>query len=386
MKKSYIVITCIIWACFLNSVFGVEYTLEVLPGVQQQIESAYPYKHLSKEEKAKAYTVFERTYVILDAAAAGKSVNEDKGEPGSTNIAIVPNLNPCVCVVIHYGPRVAVFHQHYSSNTNDLIVKTKTHLGINGSTNPGEIKIYIYAFKAYNYDMQWRDKYQKRSQEEELAYIKTILMQNFGIIHDSQVESCLWTPKTNCYEYCTYYGLNTSIVVSISAGNELKIYNTSVVHEEVFFQNQYPKSYFPNETVLRNSMTRAIQGYVFDRYQTQLLESPKYKAFYNVVRVYGVMPYMRALRLGQYFACINISKIHQLLYEQTSQMSESLGCVYPIVNIPQQEPIPCYICGKKEEKMSRCTQCKEYLYCSRECQKSHWGNGGHKGECQVLKL
>ncbi len=349
---------------FFNSAFGVQrYTLEVSPGVQHEITSAYPYKHLSKEEKAKAYTVLERTYTILDSSA---------------NIAIVPNLNPCICIVVHYGTKAAVFHHHFSSSINDLIAKAKAHLGINESTNPGEVKIYIYAFKAYNFNTVWKARYQNRTQEAELAQIKRNLMQGFGITEGTQVEDCLWTPNEQDYEnYRNYYGLDTSIVVSMSVENELTIYNTSLVHEEVFFKNQYREGYEIGDTILRHTMTKMIQSYAFDKYQDGLLTSTKYSAFYDEIRRYGAMPYMRALHLKQYLYLTDITRLGGFL-RQT--VSSTFGTTCPDIEL-NAEPIPCYVCGKVTTENSRCANCREYHYCSKECQRTHWHHG-HREECR----
>lgn len=391
-KILVLIATSFIWMCFFSSVFGVEeYTLEVLPGITHKIVSAYPYKHLSEEEKAKAYTVTERTYVILDAGTG-------TGELGSTNIAIIPNLNPCICIVIHYGNRVAVFHHHFSSSIKDLITKTRTRLGINEQTNPREIKIYIYAFEADNFKSQWQKRYQGRTQKAELVHIKKILMQQLGITNDDQVESCLWTPNIQDYEnYGNYYGLDTSIVVSISDKNELTIYNTSLVHEEVFFQNNYSEKHTLHDTILRHRMTKIMQSYIFSKYQDALLKSPKYEAFYNAVQLYGKMPYMRALPFTQHLSLIDTSELAKCLGSSLFQLyNGSLSLNIPDVQIEAQS-IPCYVCGKVNEKVlegkitnlnKKCARCEEYYYCSQECQKLHWfqQQGGHKSECRKLKF
>ena len=349
--------------------------LEISPGKYQIVNSAYPYKHLSEAEKARAYTVLERTYVILDAAAGQGGV--DTGKPGSTNIAIIPNLKPCIGIIIHYGARVAVFHQHFSSNIEDLVAKTNTHLGMNEQTNPEEIKIYMYTIMDEDFK---KARYQGRTQEKEFAQVKRNLTQHFRIRDKRQIKDCLWIPKIENYVGCgDYYGLERSVVVSISERNELAIYNTSLVHERIFFERiffeqvlfEQPDKY----PELMSMITASEQSSAFSTYQTELLGSSKYRAFYDLIGQYGTMPYMRALHIEQYFHLGRLSVLNAALEsrEQTLSRFERF----------KTQPIPCYVCGKTQKENSRCAQCKEYHYCSQDCQKKHW-KGGHKKECQIL--
>ncbi|KAK0754691.1 hypothetical protein B0T18DRAFT_443005 [Schizothecium vesticola] len=45
----------------------------------------------------------------------------------------------------------------------------------------------------------------------------------------------------------------------------------------------------------------------------------------------------------------------------------------------------CEGCGKVEGALSRCEGCRGVRYCGKECQVKGWGEGGHKGECKVIK-
>ena len=38
-----------------------------------------------------------------------------------------------------------------------------------------------------------------------------------------------------------------------------------------------------------------------------------------------------------------------------------------------------------EAKLKACGRCRSVLYCSQECQKQHWGEGGHKEACPQLR-
>lgn len=46
------------------------------------------------------------------------------------------------------------------------------------------------------------------------------------------------------------------------------------------------------------------------------------------------------------------------------------------------------MCGearkKDGSKLLRCTACKAVRYCSEECQRTHWREGGHRQECKRL--
>ena len=44
----------------------------------------------------------------------------------------------------------------------------------------------------------------------------------------------------------------------------------------------------------------------------------------------------------------------------------------------------CAHCSVELAKAMRCSQCKTVCYCSRECQKQHWGS--HKSQCKALAL
>lgn len=45
----------------------------------------------------------------------------------------------------------------------------------------------------------------------------------------------------------------------------------------------------------------------------------------------------------------------------------------------------CSQCGAAAPHLRACSKCKTVKYCSRECQKKHWREGGHRGECRRLQ-
>jgi hypothetical protein len=48
----------------------------------------------------------------------------------------------------------------------------------------------------------------------------------------------------------------------------------------------------------------------------------------------------------------------------------------------------CHNCQedrKEQEQLLKCGACKKVFYCSKECQKIHWKQGGHREECSKLK-
>ena len=49
----------------------------------------------------------------------------------------------------------------------------------------------------------------------------------------------------------------------------------------------------------------------------------------------------------------------------------------------------CYNCcqehRQEQEQVLKCGACKKVFYCSKECQKTHWKQGGHREECPKLK-
>ncbi|KAM0279248.1 hypothetical protein ACHAQH_004705 [Verticillium albo-atrum] len=52
------------------------------------------------------------------------------------------------------------------------------------------------------------------------------------------------------------------------------------------------------------------------------------------------------------------------------------------------EAAVCAGCEKEErdgDVLMRCTGCGRARYCSKECQKKDWGEGGHKVDCKVFK-
>ncbi|KAK0720722.1 hypothetical protein B0H67DRAFT_200772 [Lasiosphaeris hirsuta] len=51
-----------------------------------------------------------------------------------------------------------------------------------------------------------------------------------------------------------------------------------------------------------------------------------------------------------------------------------------------QGPQPgCAGCGSAEGALARCTGCGGVRYCSKACQVKGWSEGGHKGDCKVIK-
>jgi len=49
----------------------------------------------------------------------------------------------------------------------------------------------------------------------------------------------------------------------------------------------------------------------------------------------------------------------------------------------------CVVCAKRDTatvKLRQCMGCSTCCYCSQECQKKHWIDGGHQGECTQLKI
>ena len=50
----------------------------------------------------------------------------------------------------------------------------------------------------------------------------------------------------------------------------------------------------------------------------------------------------------------------------------------------------CCMCGSQPDpqggaKLRRCGSCKSAQYCSAECQRQHWGEGGHREVCPQLR-
>ncbi|KAK3359061.1 hypothetical protein B0T25DRAFT_564111 [Lasiosphaeria hispida] len=51
----------------------------------------------------------------------------------------------------------------------------------------------------------------------------------------------------------------------------------------------------------------------------------------------------------------------------------------------QGERPGCAGCGRAKGGLARCTGCGGVRYCSKECQVKGWSEGGHKGDCKVIK-
>ena len=45
----------------------------------------------------------------------------------------------------------------------------------------------------------------------------------------------------------------------------------------------------------------------------------------------------------------------------------------------------CRVCGESLRPLKLCSMCKSVHYCSRECQKLDWRDGGHKDECKEIQ-
>lgn len=60
-----------------------------------------------------------------------------------------------------------------------------------------------------------------------------------------------------------------------------------------------------------------------------------------------------------------------------------MWCESAVVYALHVEALPIYCCGcllpATQQKLVRCSKCKQVFYCSRRCQKSHWPY--HKREC-----
>ena len=46
-------------------------------------------------------------------------------------------------------------------------------------------------------------------------------------------------------------------------------------------------------------------------------------------------------------------------------------------------PQRCFQCGASGEKPKKCAGCHGFWYCGKECQTSHWRDGGHKESCAL---
>ena len=44
----------------------------------------------------------------------------------------------------------------------------------------------------------------------------------------------------------------------------------------------------------------------------------------------------------------------------------------------------CGVCGKEGKVYKQCSRCTCVYYCSVDCQRKHWKEGGHKDECKKL--
>ena len=75
--------------------------------------------------------------------------------------------------------------------------------------------------------------------------------------------------------------------------------------------------------------------------------------------------------------------------------SLGMGTEIIVVNFGAEEDSPqlertkyCDWCGElpsDHAKLKRCAACSSVSYCSRECQRKDWREGGHKRDCEVLK-
>ena len=55
----------------------------------------------------------------------------------------------------------------------------------------------------------------------------------------------------------------------------------------------------------------------------------------------------------------------------------ALRWIQKYVNSPQH----CFVCGKRDTRRQNCSKCHVFFYCSKDCQKIHWKQGGHKLTC-----
>ena len=60
------------------------------------------------------------------------------------------------------------------------------------------------------------------------------------------------------------------------------------------------------------------------------------------------------------------------------RLDHELNTLFPFFKI-------CIVCGdRNKDRIGLCTGCCGVYYCSRECQQSHWTQGGHKHDCRTL--
>eukprot|EP00808_Paulinella_micropora_P019671 g78032.t1 len=65
-------------------------------------------------------------------------------------------------------------------------------------------------------------------------------------------------------------------------------------------------------------------------------------------------------------------------------VSDARQTLPPVLQLYQ---LTCADCGRAEaggEKLRTCGRCKLWMYCSQDCQKKHWHQGGHKRSCKSV--
>lgn len=77
---------------------------------------------------------------------------------------------------------------------------------------------------------------------------------------------------------------------------------------------------------------------------------------------------------------------NEIAKRNTEELGLTLEQIFPHLS-RQADTISKYECARCDtvSAMKVCAGCKQYRYCSKECQTTHWISGGHKSECKMMQ-
>lgn len=164
-------------------------------------------------------------------------------------------------------------------------------------------------------------------------------------------------------------------IVILTKDNEITIQMTKRQSENlVWFLNEYPY------TALKHDCRD------FTRYMIDLGVNQSYKHENNII-ISNVEP-LSSIRINN-----GKDSIHGALYITNDVFLSKFGYKFPICGINKDEMLKaypgefqysrrcilCHFCKTERINLDKCGRCRKALYCSRECQISHWKD--HKLDC-----
>jgi len=155
--------------------------------------------------------------------------------------ALVGPIRPCQLITLSNNQKIIVAHLVYNASLSSLLAQTKQEFGsCDLSQTTGTILTVTdpdYDKKSTYFDvfhLSQKDKYEGRTQLEEVKKTKDTILKTFNIKNRTQIDAHKFTSKKQDLELGNYEFAEVYTFVKYSTAEKALIYNTCPMAEDIF--------------------------------------------------------------------------------------------------------------------------------------------------------